>query len=106
MKLLLTISAILEGLTGLALALVPSLVVPVLLGTQVADPTANFMCRLAGAVLIAIAFACWLSRTDMRPGNMVKVMLLYNAFSIVILIYAVFVERVAGPGLWPTVLLH
>ena len=106
MKSLLTISAVLEGLTGLTLALMPSLVVPVLLGTDLNDTTANLMCRLAGGALVAIAYACWLSRNDTKSSNMVKVMLLYNLFSIVLLIYAVVGEKVSGPGLWPTVVLH
>src|SRR5687768_10734945 len=106
MKTLLTISALLEGLTGLTLALMPSLVMPLLLGTELTDTTANLMCRLTGGVLLAIAFGCWLSRDDMQSSNMLKVMLFYNFFSIVLLNYAVFVDKLSGPWLWPTVLLH
>ena len=106
MKSLLTISAVLEGLTGLTLALMPSLVVPVLLGTDLNDTATSLMCRLAGGLLLAIAYACWLSRNDTKSSNMLKVMLLYNFFSIVLLIYAEGGEKVSGPGLWPTVVLH
>ena len=106
MKSLLTITALLEGVTGLALVILPSLLVSILLGTSLTDPGAILIGRLAGAVLIAIAIVCWLLKTDNQSSVMVKVMLGYNIFSITLLVYAVLVERIAGPGLWPTVLIH
>jgi hypothetical protein len=33
-------------------------------------------------------------------------MLVYNVLSIILLGYALFVAKIAGPGLWPAVLLH
>jgi hypothetical protein len=106
MKSLLTITALVEGVTGLALAIVPSLIVSILLGTSLTDPSAILIGRLAGAALITIAIACWLSRSDTRSSVMVKVMLAYNIFSTTLLVYAALVERISGPGLWPAVLLH
>lgn len=106
MKLLLTITALVEVATGLALAIVPSLVVSVLLGTSLTGASAILIGRLAGAALITIAFACWLSRNDTQISVMVKVMLAYNIFSTALLVYAALVERISGPGLWPAVLLH
>src|SRR4051812_2745393 len=106
MKSLLTITALIEGATGLALAIVPTLVVSILLGTSLADPGAILIGRLAGAALFSIAVACLLSRSDSESFVMVKVMLLYNIFSITLLVYAVLVESIFGPGLWPAVLLH
>jgi hypothetical protein len=85
---------------------VPSLVVPILLGTSLTDPGAILIGRLAGVALITIAIACWLSRSDTRSSIIVKVMLVYNIFSTLLLVYAVLVERISGPGLWPAVLLH
>ena len=106
MRSLLTITALVEGVTGLALAVVPSLIVSVLLGTSLTDAGAILIGRLAGAALITIAIACWLSRTDTRSLVMVKVMLSYNVFSTTLLVYSALVERISGPGLWPAVLLH
>jgi hypothetical protein len=106
LKSLLSITALIEGATGLALAIVPSLVVSILLGTSLTDPGAILIGRLAGAALITIAIACWLLRNDTPSGVMVKVMLLYNIFSTTLLVYAALVERISGPGLWPAVLLH
>jgi hypothetical protein len=106
MKSILTITALIEGVTGLALAIMPSLVVTILLGTSLRDLSAILIARLAGAALITIAIACWLSRSSTQSAVIVKAMLGYNVFSIVLLAYAVLVERISGPGLWPAVLLH
>jgi len=106
MKSVLTITALIEGVTGLALAIMPSLVVSILLGTSLTDISAILIARLAGAALITIAIACWLSRSNTQSAVMVKAMLGYNVFSTVLLVYAVLVEQISGPGLWPAVLLH
>jgi len=106
LKSLLTITALIEGATGLALAIVPSLIASKLLGTSLTGPAAILIGRLAGAALITIAIACWLLRNDIRSDVMVKVMLVYNIFSTALLVYAALVERISGPGLWPAVLLH
>jgi len=106
MKSVLTITALVECATGLALAIIPSFVVCILLGTSLTDPSAILIARLTGAALITIGIACWLSRKDSQSAVMVKAMLGYNVFSIVLLVYAVLVQRIFGPGLWPAVLLH
>ena len=106
MKSILTITALVEGATGLALVIIPSSVVTVLLGTSLTDISAILIARLAGAALITIAIACWLSRSNTHSAAIVKAMLGYNAFSIVLLVYAVLVEHISGPGLWPAVILH
>jgi hypothetical protein len=106
MKSLLTITGLIEGVTGFALAIVPSLLVSILLGTSLTDPGAILIGRLAGAALITIAIACLLSRNDTQSSVMTKAMLEYNIFSIILLVYAVLVERISGPGLWPAVLIH
>src|ERR1043165_8377700 len=106
MKLLLAVTALLEGATGFGLIIIPSLLISILLGTSLANPSAIIICRLTGGALITIAVACWFSRYDVRPSPMVKVMLGYNFFCIILLVYAVLVERIYGPGLWPVVLSH
>jgi hypothetical protein len=106
MRSLLTITALLEGVTGLTLAIVPSLVVSMLLGTLLTDVSAIILGRLAGAVLIAIAIACWLSKGYTQSLVMVKVMLVYNVLAITLFVYALLVERISGPALWPAVIIH
>src|SRR3954469_13692153 len=104
MKSLLTITGLIEGTTGLGLAIVPSLLVSILLGTSLTDPAGILTGRLAGAALLTIAIACWLARNDAKSFVMVKVMLTYNVFSSLLLLYAVLVEEISGYGLWPAVL--
>jgi hypothetical protein len=106
MKLLLAITALLEGVTGLILVVMPSLLVSILLGMSLTDPGPIVIGRLAGAALITIAVACWLSRKDTQSSVMVKAMFGYNIFSLTIMVYAVLVARIAGPGLWPAVIIH
>lgn len=106
MKSLLTITAIFEAATGLALAVLPALVVSLLLGTSLSDPAAILVCRLTGGALLTIAIACWLSKTDTESLVMVKVMLGYNLFATTLLLYAVLAEGIKGPALLPAVLFH
>jgi hypothetical protein len=106
LKLLLTATALLEGITGLGLVIIPSLLVSLLLGTSLTDSGAILICRLTGGALITIAMACWLLRRDAQSSVMVKIMLGYNIFCTILLVYAALVSRIYGQGLWPVVLLH
>src|SRR5882757_3812593 len=79
MKSALTLAAVGEAATGLALVIVPSFVWQLLLGEQltgVAVPVA----RVAGIALIALGIACW-------PGPPLVGMVTYNAFVTVYLAY-------------------
>ena len=106
MKSLLTITGLVEGITGLLLAIMPSFVASLLLGSSLTDPIAVLISRLAGPALITIAIACLLSKNEIHLSIMTKVMLGYNILSTIILLYAVLIERIAGPGLWPAVIVH
>jgi hypothetical protein len=106
MKSLLTITGLIEGVTGLAFAVVPSLLVSLLLGTSLTDPGAILISRLTGVALSTIAAACLLSSTNTGSFVMVKVMLGYNTLAMTLLVYAVLFEKISGPGLWPAVLVH
>ena len=106
MKSFLTLTALFEGTTGLVLAIAPSLFVSLLLGTSLTDPSAILIGRLAGAALITIGLACWISRNDTQSSVMAKVMIVYNVLATLLLVYAALVERISGVALWPAVLLH
>jgi ABC-type cobalamin transport system permease subunit len=105
MKPFLKLTAIIEGLIGLALAFVPSAVTAALLGNPLTDPAALLLARLAGVALISLAIACWLSRNHTHTV-MMKAMLTYNCSAIILLVYADYFVKISGPGLWPAVLLH
>jgi hypothetical protein len=106
LKLLLTITALLEGATGLALATIPALVFSKLLGFTPTDPSMILMSRMGGVGLIVLAIACWVSRGGSHALTMVKVMTGYNILSIVGLVYLGYARGMNGPGLWPAVILH
>ena len=96
---LLTVAAIAEAATGLALLVVPSLVGRLLLGaelTGVSIPVA----RVTGIALIALAVACWPGATALCG------MLTYNVLAMAFLAYLGIRGHWVGPLLWPAVVLH
>ena len=98
MKQLLTLAAVIEALTGLALIIVPSLTGRLLFGaegTGVVIPVA----RVLGIALIALAVACW-------PGSALFGMLTYGGLVTAYLLYLGIHGEWVGPLLWPAVVLH
>jgi len=104
MNKLLTITAVLEAGTGLALVLAPSVVASVLLGAALETPAATTVARVAGAALLAVGLAGWLARNDGRA--LVAALLLYNIAAVVVLTHAGLGLHLSGIGLWPAVGLH
>ena len=101
MKKLLILTAIIEGLTGTILFADPSIVVRLLLGSEISG--AGFlMSRFAGIVLISFGVACWPDHNMMRAF---VGMLTYNLLVMLYLAY-VGVSGTAGILLWPAVAVH
>jgi hypothetical protein len=99
MKKVLTVAAVVEAATGVALVVVPSLVVRLLLGAEligVATPAA----RVLGIALIALGVACWPGRPALWG------MLIYGAAVTLYLSYLGIRGNWVGPLLWPAVALH
>jgi len=99
MKKVLTIAAVIEVATGMALLIVPSLVGRLLFGaefTGVANPAA----RVTGIALLALGVGCW-------PGSTAFCgMLTYSALVTLYLLYLAIQSEWVGPLLWPVVALH
>jgi hypothetical protein len=104
MKPLLIVTAALETATGLALLVSPPIVACVLLGPALDLPRGVIMARVAGAALLALGVACWLTREDGRA--LVAAMLVYNVAAVAILTHAGLGLGMSGTGLWPAVILH
>jgi hypothetical protein len=98
MKNPLTLAAVAEAVTGLALLIAPSLVVRVLLGEDVTG-IAAVVARMTGIALIGLGLVCW-------PGPPRLGMLIYSAAAAAYLAYVGVVDGVAGALLWPAVVLH
>jgi hypothetical protein len=110
MSRLLTLTAIIEAPTGLALLAVPSFVATLLLGVRLEAPAAMTLARVAGAALLALGVACRLASTDQGGGGAVRglvvAMVLYNLGAVVILGAVGLGAQPIGILLWPAVLLH
>jgi hypothetical protein len=99
MKKVLTVAAVLEVATGIALLIVPSLVGRLLFGeelTGIVIPVA----RVLGIALLALGVSCW-------PGSTALCgMLTYGALVTLYLLYLAIGGEWVGPLLWPVVALH
>ena len=99
MKRLLTLAAVGELATGVALLVVPALVGRLLLGaelTGVSIPVA----QVAGIALIALGVGCLPGRTALCG------MLTYSTLATAYLAYLAIRGEWVGPLLWPAVVLH
>lgn len=98
MKKLLTLAAVAEATTGLALLVVPEIVGRLLLGTELTGVSIP-VARVAGIALIALSIAC-------LPGLALPGMLTYSALATAYLAYIGIRGEWAGVLLWPAVAVH
>ena len=106
---LLVVTALLEGVTGLALVALPSRLGAILLGSSIDAPVALTLARVAGTALVALALTCWLTRHDGQTRaarGLAIAMALYHMGVAMVLAYAGIGLALSGVGLWPTVLFH
>jgi hypothetical protein len=109
MKYLLILTALFESATGLALLLAPAFVTSLLFGVGLDTPIAWVVARIAGAALLALGLACWLSRDDGRSRSLtglIAALLLYNVAATAVLVHAGLGLRLTGIALWPAVATH
>jgi len=109
MKLLLMLTAVVEGLTGLSLLLAPSLTSSMLLGVEINESVGLVVGRVAGAAVLALAIACWQARDGERGSastGVVAAMLFYNASVESILVYAGVRLEFQSPLIWPVIVIH
>lgn len=97
---------LLELLAGLGLLLVPGLALAALLGTPNPAPEALGVSRLAGVALIAIGVMCHSGAVGSISWWVLAGMLVYNVGATAALAYIGAGLGLAGPLLWPAVLLH
>jgi hypothetical protein len=108
-KTLLTITAVVEAGTGVALAVAPSAVALILLGSPLDSPAGLVLGRILGAALFSLGTACWLARDDTQgrtAAGLIAAMLLYNLAAVSLLGFARFGLGMSGFGLLPGVILH
>ncbi len=102
MKILLKICSVIETSTGLAALVVPSIIVELLLGTEISEAVLT-IARLAGICLISLGIACW-------PGEhfsqALRAMSSYNMAVAIFFIYIGLSSSLVGILLWPVAILH
>jgi hypothetical protein len=106
---LLTVTALLEAATGLALATFPSPLVSILIGSPLDTRSGSVVGRLAGAALLTLGLICWMARSDHQDrvtARLVGAMLFYNVAATTLLLYARLGLGLSGIGLWPAVVVH
>jgi hypothetical protein len=99
MKKILTVAAVVEVATGIALLIVPSLVGRLLFGEELSGIVIP-VARVLGIALLALGVGCW-------PGSTALCgMLTYSALVTLYLLYLAIRGEWVGPLLWPVVALH
>jgi hypothetical protein len=109
MRTLLIVTALFEAATGFALAVSPSLLVSLLIGSPLDTRPGSAVGRLAGVALLTVGLVCWLARNDQQSrvtAGLVAAMLFYNVAAATLLAYARIGLGLSGMGLWPAVALH
>ena len=102
MKKLLAVAAVAEVVTGMVLLVVPSLVVKLLFGADIAG-IGVVTSRFAGLALIALGVACWPFGSAPRA---LYGMFTYSSLATLGLLYLALGGKWNGPLLWPAVVLH
>lgn len=102
-KTLLTLAAIIEASTGLALMLVPAFVVRLLFGEEL-DGMGTVLGRLAGLGLLSFAAACWPLHGPGIPA--IRAMLLYNTLAAAYLAYLLAAHGIGEAILVAVTVLH
>ncbi len=99
------LASLLETLTGLALAVRPSMVSRLLLGQELAEP-GETVGRIAGLALLALGVACWPETALTRRTPGLLGILLYNLLVTLFLLNVGIVGQTVGLLLWPAVAVH
>ena len=103
---LFVVTALMEVGAGVALLVVPSLVLDLVLGVS-GSQTGSAIARLAGVALVSLGVACWRARHDRGSAashGLVSGLLIYNAGVVVIVLSGSF--GALTPPLWAAVVLH
>ncbi len=109
MKTLLITKSVVEVLAGLALMLVPSMVVSLALGVPLELPVGLVLARCVGVILFAVGIACWVARNHSESSGAIRLivaLLVYDVSVVALLLLARLVEHLSGIALWPAVFLH
>jgi hypothetical protein len=106
---LLMVTALVEVGAGVLLLFVPAVPLALLLGVEEAGLEALLVARVAGVALLAIGVSSWLARKGEPSAAEVGLLtgiLIYDVGAAALLTWAGAGLGMAGPGLWPAVVMH
>ena len=101
-KIVLALTAVAEGLTGLLLLAWPAPVVRLLFAEEASGPGIG-MSRIAGIALIGLGIACWPRDAALQQ---LYGILAYSTLAMLYLIHIGIRGVPVGPLLWPGVVVH
>ena len=102
---LLSVAAVVEAVTGVALIVLPQAVARLLLGAELAG-AGIAVARVAGIALLSLGLLCWMSRRDANKTAVLIAMLTYNFLVTAYLTYLEIGGELVGSLLWPAIVIH
>jgi hypothetical protein len=102
---LLSVAAVIEAATGVALIIFPQAVTSLLLGADLAG-AGIAVGRVAGIALLSLGLGCWLSQRDLNKTAALAAMLTYNLLVTAFLMYLGLGGVLVGILLWPAIAIH
>ena len=109
MKILFAVTGVFEMLVGLGFVIAPSPPATLCFGASLDGPGEMSLARVLGVLLLALGFAFWRARTDVRAPSahgLALALLAYNTAVAVVLVTSGVASRISAPALWPAVGLH
>jgi hypothetical protein len=105
----LSVTAMVEAVTGLALLVSPSFPITWLLGMKVSSAEVLLIGRIAGAALPTIAITAWCARSENQSKaqfGLLTGLLFYDGAAMALLAYAGCALSMVGVALWPAATAH
>ena len=99
------LSAVGEGIAGLALLVDPAIVIRLLFGAEITG-AGTIMSRIAGIALIALGLACWPSSAARADAPALRALLTYDVLVALYLAYQYVVGTFVGVLLLPALAAH
>ena len=105
MKNFLQLTFLFEVFIGLALVIVPKLVISLLFDVSLEGSGGIIIAMIAGGAILSLSLLCWLMK-DILANQLVKALLFYNVAVVAIVVYGLLNLEIKGPGLWLVIIYH
>jgi hypothetical protein len=106
LKLFLTYTAIIEGVTGIFLVIMPSRFILLLFKMQPNGGGDIILIMIAGVAILSLAILCWLFKDQERARPVVFMLLFYNVLVTAVVVYGTVKYLFNGSGLLAIICFH